>query len=153
MSSRSQRSYLCSSCFPPIPVSQGSAKGGSALPLDASYYRAAFRNGSRARMKMFEQDFLCTYQWSTNLTTSDVATGMQWLRAMDEAASSFIDHRGQPASTTIQLCMMTPLHALASTELMQVMSEPLTLILGFNLTSLPPSSFPTSPHPHPSSPR
>jgi hypothetical protein len=101
-------------------VDAESAMGGSAIPLDPAYYRAAFKNGSRAQMKMFEQDFLCTYQWTTNLTTSDVTTGMQWLHAMDDAAASFTDYAGNPANTTLQLCMMTPVHALASTELMRV---------------------------------
>ena len=101
-------------------IDHASAKGGSAIPLDPAYYRAAFRNGSRARMRMFEQDFLCTYQWSTTLTTSDVTTGMRWLHAMDEAAASFTDYDGKTANVTLQLCMMTPVHALASTELLQV---------------------------------
>ena len=102
-------------------VDRGSAMGGSAVPLDAAYYRAAFRNGSRARMQHFEQDFLCTYQWETNLTTSDVTTGMTWLHAMEDAASSFTDHEGKENATiTLQLCMMTPVYALASTELMRV---------------------------------
>ena len=89
-------------------VDTSSAMGGSAIPLDPAYYRAAFRNGSRAKMKMFEQDFLCTYQWTTNLTTSDVTTGMMWMHAMDDAAASFTDYEGNNATTTLQLCMMTP---------------------------------------------
>ena len=42
--------------------------GGSALPLSAEFYRDLFRNGSKAQMRMFEQDFLCTYGATTNLT-------------------------------------------------------------------------------------
>ena len=57
-----------------------SPSGGSAIPLDVQFYRDVFVNGSHAQMKMFEQDFLCTYAWTTNLTNADVVTGMQWLR-------------------------------------------------------------------------
>jgi len=42
--------------------------GGSALPLSVEFYRDLFRNGSKAQMRMFEQDFLCTYGATTNLT-------------------------------------------------------------------------------------
>jgi hypothetical protein len=37
-------------------------------------------------MAMYEQDFLCTYNWDTNLTNADTTTGMQWLKAMNTAA-------------------------------------------------------------------
>ena len=90
-------------------VDPNAPNGGSALPVDANYYRDAFRNGSKAGMVMFEQDFLTNYQWTTNLTRYDVGTGMTWLRAMDTAA--------REANITLQLCMMAPAHALASTEL------------------------------------
>jgi hypothetical protein len=96
--------------------------GGSAVPTDVNFYRDMFRNGSRAQMKMFEQDFLCTYASSTNLTNADVSnsppggggdgTGMKWLRAMDVAAVE--------ANISLQLCMMCPVHVLASTELTAV---------------------------------
>ena len=82
---------------------------GSVLPVDVQFFRDIFKNGSVAQMKMFEQDFLCTYAWNTNLTTRDPDTGMQWLRAMDQAAAE--------AGIGLQLCMVTPLHALAATEL------------------------------------
>ena len=83
--------------------------GATAIPVDENFYRDAFRNGSRAQMKMFEQDFLCTYAASSNLTKGDVTTGMAWLHAMDAAAVE--------AKITLQLCMMCPVHVLASTEL------------------------------------
>jgi len=85
---------------------------GSVLPVDVQFFRDIFKNGSVAQMKMFEQDFLCTYAWNTNLTTRDPDTGMQWLRAMDQAAAE--------AGIGLQLCMVTPLHALAATELSAV---------------------------------
>ena len=81
--------------------------GGSALPLSVEFFRDVFRNGSKAQMRMFEQDFLCTYGATTNLTNGphslsrlcflcrrctadggvvcpagDVSTGMQWFNAM-----------------------------------------------------------------------
>jgi hypothetical protein len=86
--------------------------GPTAIPLDVQFYRDAFANGSRAQMKMFEQDFLCTYAAATNLTKGDVTTGMTWLHAIDTAAVE--------ANVTVQLCMMCPVHALASTELLAV---------------------------------
>lgn len=49
--------------------------GPTAIPVDVQFYRDAFHNGSHAQMKMFEQDFLCTYAASTNLTKGDVTTG------------------------------------------------------------------------------
>jgi hypothetical protein len=61
-------------------VDPTSQKGGSAVPLDAQYYRDAFKNGSAAQMVMYEQDFLCYYNWDTNLTNSDTTTGMTWLK-------------------------------------------------------------------------
>jgi hypothetical protein len=85
---------------------------GSALPVDVDFYRDIFRNGSVAQMKMFEQDFFCTYAWNTNITTRDVHTGADWLRAMDTAAVE--------AGISLQLCMMTPLHALAMTSMLAV---------------------------------
>ena len=33
---------------------------GRALPVDVEFYRAMFTNGTKAGMRMFEQDFLCT---------------------------------------------------------------------------------------------
>jgi hypothetical protein len=86
--------------------------GPTAIPLDVQFYRDAFANGSHAQMRMFEQDFLCTYAASTNLTKGDVTTGMTWLHAIDTAAVE--------ANVTVQLCMMCPAHALASTELRAV---------------------------------
>lgn len=82
---------------------------GAAIPVDIDFYRDVFKNGSHAQMKMFEQDFLCYYGWLTNLTNSDVSAGMEWLHALNAAAAE--------ANITVQLCMMQPTHALASTEL------------------------------------
>ena len=83
--------------------------GDLALPVDPAYYAAIFKNASAARMTQFEQDFLCSYSWVTDLTVRDVTTGAAWLRAMDDAAVA--------AGVSLQLCMMTPLHALASTQM------------------------------------
>lgn len=90
-------------------IDDAAAVGPTAIPVDVDFYRDVFRNGSHAQMKMFEQDFLCTYAASTNLTKGDVNTGMDWLQAMDTAAVE--------ANITLQLCMMCPAHVLASTEL------------------------------------
>ena len=35
--------------------------GPTAISVDVNFYRDVFRNGSHAQMRMFEQDFLCTY--------------------------------------------------------------------------------------------
>ena len=88
------------------------ADAGAAIPVDPQFYRDVFKNGSHADIRMFEQDFLCYYDWNTNLTNSDVASGMAWLKALDTAAAE--------AKITVQLCMMQPIHALASTELSTV---------------------------------
>ena len=37
-------------------VDAGAPGGGSALPVDKMFYRDIFANGSKARMKMFEQE-------------------------------------------------------------------------------------------------
>ncbi len=116
----SQTSYIQNSELGEWVVDYNSSKGGSALPLSPMYYRAAFRNGSRAQMKMFEQDFLCTYLWETSLLTSNISIGMEWLKAMNRAAESFQSWNGSVASTTLQLCMMTPSFVLASSELSRV---------------------------------
>jgi hypothetical protein len=83
--------------------------GDLALPVDPAFYADIFKNASGARMAQFEQDFLCSYSWETDLTVRDVTTGAAWLRAMDDAAVA--------AGVSLQLCMMTPLHALASTQM------------------------------------
>eukprot|EP00038_Savillea_parva_P003767 m.130016 g.130016 ORF g.130016 m.130016 type:complete len:666 (+) comp11274_c1_seq2:922-2919(+) len=85
---------------------------GSSIPLDVQFYRDLFANGSKAQMKMFEQDFLCYYDWNTNLTGGDVSSGMKWLQSMNTAA--------EEADITLQLCMMTPVHVLASSQLSRV---------------------------------
>jgi hypothetical protein len=83
-----------------------------AIPTDRTFYDAIFANGSKVQMQMFEQDFLCDINGETNLTRQDVGTGMQWLNGMNEAATA--------ANVSLQLCMMNPVHTLASTLLSQV---------------------------------
>ena len=80
---------------------------GHAIPLDVEFFRDIFTNGTRAGMKMFEQDFLCSYNTGSNLTKQDVSSGMIWFDAMDTAAQEF--------NTTLQFCMMNAVHTLAST--------------------------------------
>lgn len=79
----------------------------SAIPLDPAFYDALFANGSRAQMVMFEQDFLCTYNLATPLTSSDLTSGATWLTNMDRAA-----HK---ANISLQWCMCDPRHILFST--------------------------------------
>ena len=49
-----------------------------ALPVDQDFYRDIFANGSKAGIKMFEQDFFCSIHYRTNLTNRDVTTGQRW---------------------------------------------------------------------------
>ena len=58
-------------------------------------------------MVMMEQDYLCS---STSQTSRDLAVGPQWFTAMDKAAAT--------VQVDMQLCMMNPAHALASTLIM-----------------------------------
>ena len=51
-----------------------------------------------------EQDYLCS---STAQTSRDLTVGPAWFAAMDAAAAE--------AAVDMQLCMMNPAHALAST--------------------------------------
>ena len=82
---------------------------GNVLPLGRAFYDEMFRNGTRAGMKMFEQDFMCDISRTTHLTNVDVTTGQQWLNDMDAAA--------RDANVSLQLCMINSVHALASTKL------------------------------------
>jgi hypothetical protein len=86
--------------------------GDLALPVDPQFFAAIFKNASAARMAQFEQDFLCSYSWVTDLTVRDVTTGAAWLRALDDAAVA--------AGVSLQLSMNTPLHSLASTQMRAV---------------------------------
>ena len=61
-------------------------------------------NGSKAGMIMMEQDYLCS---STAQTAKDLNVGPMWFGAMHNAT--------QNAGVDLQLCMMNPAHALAST--------------------------------------
>jgi len=83
------------------------AGGRSAIPLDPHFYHDLFTNGTKIGQKMFEQDFMCTYNGDTGLTNSDVSSGMEWVANMDAAAIA--------TNNTLQWCMMNPCHALAST--------------------------------------
>eukprot|EP01051_Picozoa_sp_SAG22_P000329 SAG22_NODE_7_length_40155_cov_25.241356_42_plen_204_part_00 len=88
-----------------------------AIPTTRAFYDAIFRNGthlggstvSKNGMRMFEQDFLCSINQDTNLTRQDVATGQAWFDAMNAAAIT--------ANVSLQLCMMNPVHTLASTTM------------------------------------
>ena len=81
---------------------------GHALPTSRQFYDDLFRNGTRAGMRMFEQDFMCAINTDTNLTNSDLNVGNSWLAAMDAAAGD--------ANITLQFCMMNGVHALVSVE-------------------------------------
>lgn len=71
-----------------------------AIPMDEQFYRDMFSNGTRAGMRHFEQDFLCTHNTGTHLTNRDVYTGAKWLEAMGNAALAL--------NITLQYCMMDP---------------------------------------------
>lgn len=85
---------------------------GHAIPVDRTFYDAIFRNGTAAGMKMFEQDFLCSINTASDLTRTDVSSGMDWVRGMNDAATS--------ANITLQFCMMNPVHTMLSTMLTRV---------------------------------
>ena len=88
-----------------------------AIPITRSFYDAIFHNGthlggrgvSKNGMRMFEQDFLCSINQYTNLTRQDVFSGQTWFSAMNDAAET--------ANVSLQLCMMNPIHTLASTTM------------------------------------
>lgn len=77
---------------------------GDSVCVDPEFFKAIFANGSKAGMVMMEQDYLCS---STSQTSRDLSVGPEWFAAMDEAAAR--------AQVDMQLCMMNPAHALAST--------------------------------------
>jgi hypothetical protein len=79
---------------------------GESVCVDPQFFEDVFKNGSKAGMVMMEQDYLCS---STAQTARDLSVGPTWFAAMDAAA--------QQASVDMQLCMMNPGHALASTLL------------------------------------
>mmetsp|Transcript_28175 Transcript_28175/g.52614 ORF Transcript_28175/g.52614 Transcript_28175/m.52614 type:complete len:774 (-) Transcript_28175:206-2527(-) len=82
------------------------------LPVDVGFYRELFRNGTKAGMKMFEQDYLSSINGGTNLTSLDLDSGDRFFGAMNEAALE--------ANITLQLCMMHPCHALATSAMQAV---------------------------------
>ena len=81
----------------------------NAIPVDAEFFKAIFANGSKAGMVMMEQDYLCS---STVQTSADLTSGPAWFAAMDEALATAGESGG---GIDVQLCMMNPAHALAST--------------------------------------
>lgn len=72
-----------------------------------SFFEGLMANGTEAGMKMFEQDYLCATQATT---ASDLTTGERWFAGMDAAV--------RKAGIDLQLCMMYPAHALASTTML-----------------------------------
>lgn len=85
-----------------------------ALPADVRFYEDIFANGTRAGMKMFEQDFMCSINTATNLTRSDIYTGVKWFAAMDGAARGANSTGYGGKGISLQFCMMNPAHVLAS---------------------------------------
>jgi hypothetical protein len=83
-----------------------------ALPVSRDFYDDIFANGTAAGMRMFEQDFLCSINGQTELTNQDVVTGQAWFDGMDAAAAS--------ANISLQMCMMNPVHTIATTLMHQV---------------------------------
>jgi len=77
-----------------------------AVCADSRFFEGLMRNGSEAGMVHFEQDYLCA---STAATSTDLETGAAWFKALDSAVAE--------AGIDLQLCMMTPAHALASTTM------------------------------------
>lgn len=78
--------------------------GESCVATDAAFFKDILRNGSKAGMAMFEQDYICS---TTATTAQDKDAGAKWFEALDAAAAA--------AQVDVQLCMMNPSHALAST--------------------------------------
>ena len=56
-----------------------------AVPLDRGFFDGIFRNGSKAGMKMFEQDYICS---SMATTSTDLGMGRAWFEALDAAAGA-----------------------------------------------------------------
>eukprot|EP01043_Picozoa_sp_COSAG02_P034822 COSAG02_NODE_2457_length_8810_cov_4.343933_7_plen_1170_part_00 len=92
---------------------------GNVLPRGRAFYDSMFANGTKAGMRMFEQDFMCDISRSTHLTNIDVVTGQAWLDDMDAAAQS--------ANISLQICMINPVHALASTKLQKLTNTRATI--------------------------
>jgi hypothetical protein len=88
-------------------------RGSTAIPLDPTFYRDLFSNGTQIGMVMFEQDFLCSYGiGDSGLTNRDVYSGATWLKHMDEAAQEF--------GIKLQFCMPDAYHLLESTKVWSV---------------------------------
>jgi hypothetical protein len=66
--------------------------------------------GKQAGMVMFEQDFICQTQLATS---TNLTLGRDWFRALDGAVLA-------AGGVDLQLCMMQPAHALASTTMRSV---------------------------------
>lgn len=85
-------------------VTNNGRSGESCVATDAAFFKDILRNGSKAGMAMFEQDYICS---TTATTAQDKDAGAKWFEALDAAAAA--------AQVDVQLCMMNPSHALAST--------------------------------------
>jgi hypothetical protein len=66
--------------------------------------------GMAQGMAMFEQDFICQTQLATS---ANLTLGRDWFRALDAAVLA-------AGGVDLQLCMMQPAHALASTTMRSV---------------------------------
>ena len=78
--------------------------------VSQSFFELLMAKGKPAGMVMFEQDFICQTQGSTSL---NLTLGRDWFRALDAAvlATDGVD---------LQLCMMQPAQALATTTMRSV---------------------------------
>ena len=83
----------------------GSARPGC-VATDPAFFRAVLANGTRAGMAMMEQDYICS---TTSATSRVLGAGEAWFRALDLGATA--------NNVDVQLCMMNPAHALASTSM------------------------------------
>ena len=74
------------------------------IATDSSFFIDVFANGTTAGMSMFEQDYICS---TTAATSRALGVGRAWFAALESGA--------RRAAVDVQLCMMNPAHALAST--------------------------------------
>lgn len=49
----------------------------NAIPLDPNFYTDMFKNGTKIGQRMFEQDFLCTYNTGTKTSGSGYTSTQQ----------------------------------------------------------------------------
>ena len=89
------------------------SRGLTSIPTDVKFYHDLFRNGTKIGMKLFEQDFLCSYGiGGTDLTSTDIYSGSDWFHAINDAALAM--------NVTVQLCMANTYHLMFSTKLRSV---------------------------------